>query len=508
MVIGRNHWVRQGALCVAVSIAWSSFAVPEAMARKRRKANSSRVANKATKPSAKSVVDTAVQPATDPPAAVIKPATASIVGATVPISTLPFVKGDAKKVFLFLDPIAGPDKHGIGELGGVFARLAVTRLNALEAVRLKTWREMPDVPAVLARYGDLEKLDRVSLITIKNVTGFDGLVRLTYNYQGAAVALTMTLFDFRNGKLFRKRTIMRPLDATVFATLQEDLVAFATTVRRSYRVTLRIESSPKGATVALNGKSIGQTPLIAEVKAGTHDVAIAKKGFRPYKRTFTLSDGDRLNINAVLYNPLAARFLNAPPGFRVDSRQLELGYRYLWLNMNRPDVNAGHFFELSWLLRFLNLDVGLRYAGAAMSAENRLDTFLGDGQGVQRYGINVHQFQALARMPLAQKYSFASVALAGAAGMSWADSNDGERELGGWFPSGMIGVELVSRLFRNHNFSLEARMDLGFAVAGSLPYTERTFSLFGAGPVVEKKQLLWGPTASLALRMVFWNEIF
>ncbi len=441
-----------------------------------------------------------------PPAA--KPAAPTGPGATVPVSTLPFVKGDAKKVFLFLDPIAGPDKKGIGELGGVFTRLAVTRLNSLEAVRLKTWREMPDVSPVLARYGDLGKLDRVSLITIKNVTGFDGLVRVSYAYEGTAIALTMTLFDFRNGQVFRKRTLKQPLDATLFATLQSDLVEFATTVRRSYRVTLRIESSPTGAQVLLNRRPIGTTPLVAEVKAGNHKVRILKKGFRDYERTFQLSDGDRLNITATLYNPLAARFLNAPPGFRVDSRQLELGYRYMWLNMERPDVSAGHFFELSWLLRFLNLDVGLRYAASGMSAENPLDTFLGAGQGVQRYDIGVYQFHALTRIPIAEKYSFASVALAGSAGLTWASSNDSERELGGWSPSGMLGVELVSRLVRSGNFSLEARMDLGIAAAGTLPYTERTFSLFGAGKVEEKEKIMWGPTASLALRLVFWNDIF
>ena len=481
MANGHNHWVGRGALCSAVLMAFVTLAPDTADARKRRRAKRVSSTQKATKPAtnasaakAKSAKSAVASSDSSKPAA-SAPANANAgsgqshatAGATVPTSSLPFVKGDAKKVFLFLDPIVGPDKRGIGELGGVFARLAVTRLNALEAVRLKTWREMPDVPAVLARYGDLEKLDRVSLITIKNVTGFDGLVRVAYSFKGTSVVLTMTLFDFRNGKLFRKRNIMQPLDATVFATLEQDLVAFATTVRRSYRVTLRIESSPKAADVTLNGRKIGETPLVAEVKAGTHRVTVAKKGFRPYKRTFQLSDGDRLNVNAALYNPLAARFLNAPPGFRVDSRQLELGYRYLWLNMTRPDVNAAHLFELSWLLRFLNLDVGLRYAGAGMKAENRLDTFLGAGQGVQRYGINLHQFQALARVPIAQKYSFASVALAAAAGMSWADSNDGERELGGWFPSGMIGVELVSRLMRNRNFSLEARVDLGVAAAGS-----------------------------------------
>lgn len=445
----------------------------------------------------------AATPAATPPA---KPAPVAV---TVPVSTLPFVSGDAKKVFLFLDPIQSPEADKVGELGGVFTRLAVTRLNAIEAVRLKTWREMGEVPAVLARYGDLETLDRVSLITIKNVTGFDGLVRLSYAYEGPQVVLVMSLFDFRNGRVFRKRELRRPVDAELFAVLEKDLVEFATTVRRSYRVTLKVESSPAGAEVLLNAKRIGTTPLTTEVKAGTHHVRLVKEGFKTFERQFLLSDGDRLEINAVLYNPLAARFLNAPPGFRVDSRQFEGGYRYVWLDMSRPNVGAGHFVELSWLLRFLDLDVGLRYAAAGgMAGENRLDTFLGQEQGVQRYDLGVYQFHALARLPIFEKYSFASVALAGSGGLTWASSDDSERQLGGWSPSGMLGLEFVSRLLREGNFSLEARFDLGLAWVGSLPYTERTFSLFGAGAVQEKERAMWGPTAAIALRMVFWNDIF
>ena len=41
---------------------------------------------------------------------------------------------------------------------------------------------------VLVARCDLEKLDRVSLIAIKNTTGFDGLVKIRYRVTGASVS--------------------------------------------------------------------------------------------------------------------------------------------------------------------------------------------------------------------------------------------------------------------------------------------------------------------------------
>ncbi len=422
----------------------------------------------------------------------------------------PFIVSDPKRVFLFLDPIVAPAKGegDGGALAGVLTGLARARLNATEAVRLKTWHEMPEVPPVMARFGDLEKKDRVSLIAIKNVTGFDGLVRIAYAMDGDHVRLRMVLFDFRNGLVFRNREIRKPVDAALFRTIEDDLVTFATTVRRSYRVTLRITSQPKGSRVLINDKPVGKTPLVTELKGGTHTVRIEKVGFRPYVRKFNLSDGDRLEIEAILYNPLAARFLNAPPGYRVDSRHLDAGYHYVWLNLDRPQVSAAHFFELAWSLRLGPWDIGAGWGATGMQGENAIDTFLGPRKGLQKYNISVNRFSAIVRYPLLEKYAFASVGALLTGGMTFASTDDSERTLDAWSAAGSAAVELSSRLMRRNNFGLEVRLHLGVDVIGKLPYTERTFSLYGTGSAKEKELTMWGPTAGLALRMVFWNDIF
>ncbi len=523
--------LRTGQLALVVALIASFVVATPADARKRRKAKVTK-AVKVDKKAAPAAVDAApaaadnkgaaAAPAGAPGGAAGAVSGAAASPAAAPAKAMiqppqpaalpkkPFIKSDPKRVFLFLDPIVAPaeGKGDGGALAGVLTSLARARLNATEAVRLKTWHEMPEVPEVMARFGDLDKRDRVSLITIKNVTGFDGLVRIAYAMDGDKVRLKMVLYDFRNGTISRVREIRRPVDAALFRVLEDDLITFATTVRRSYRVTLRISSQPKGSKVLINGRAAGTTPLVTELKGGKHTVRIEKTGFRSYERSFTLSDGDRLEIEATLYNPLAARFLNAPPGYRVDARHFDAGYRYVWLNVDRPDVNAGHFFELAWSLRLGPWDIGAGWATTSMQGENQIDTFLGPRKGLQRYDISLNRFTANVRYPLLEKYAFASVNALGRAGMTFANTDDAERSLDKWSVSGTAALELSSRLMRQRNFGLELRLQLGLDWLGTLPYTERTFSLYGTGKVEEQERSLWGPSAALALRMVFWNDIF
>ena len=419
------------------------------------------------------------------------------------------VPEDIKKVYLFFHPRPQKENSKDQSLSRVLNSLARARLNALESLRLKTLMEMPEVPKVIERFGDLRSLDRVSLIAIKNLTGFDGLIQVDYRYRKDEVELLMTCFDFRNGRIFRERHLKGPMNAGLFQTIEADLVEFATTVRRSYRVTLNIDSRPSKSQIYIDDRLIGESPLIHELKSGDYHIRIQKEGFKPYEQRFQLSDGDRLRLQASLYNPLAARFLNAPPGFRLDANELSLSYRYSYLDVEHPGLRSIDFMVLSWMLRFLSWNFGLHWARSlSQEAENRLDTFLGEGEGLQRYSVDIDEFSGVLKYALLEKYSFASLWLGGELGMSLLRSDDGDRELLEWSPSGALYLELGSRIFRGGNFSLEAEVDLGVSYLGQLPYTERKFSLYGAKEPQEEHRALLGPMGAISLKAVFWREIF
>lgn len=491
------------------------------------------------------------------------------------------VKKEKTKVFLFLSPIIAlkSKSPGAESLGTIILKLAQSRLNRLEAVKLKTYKDMPQVTKVMNRYGNLEKLDRVSLIAIKNITGFDGLIQTTYKLTNTGVILTMTYIDFRNGKVFRKRKIKESLSASLFKVIENDMIQFATLIRRSYRVTLQIKSRPEGAEVRINGKSVGRTPLLRELRTGTHmievvadgyetyasqmflkagdklklravlpksrvsfvvtskpvgskvyvdgslrgktplrgtiavgkhTVRVVNKGYRPYSTVVRLRPGDRLQLHAPLYNPLAARFLNAKPGFRLDSRQLHFGYRYVYMGLDLPNFRDVNFIDLSFLMRIKWFEVGFRFSpSVGVSSSNKLDTFVGQGEGVQNFDINLIQVHAVFKWAMFEKYSFASLHLGASIGLTLSQvSSDGQEEdfRGSFSAEGFLSF--VSRVARGGNFSLEFQFDAGFTYLGQLQYKERQFSIFGQAQEKEMSKPMYGPFGALTLRLVFWNGIF
>ena len=64
---------------------------------------------------------------------------------------------------------------------------------------------------------------------------------------------------------------------------------------------LNVESRPAGASVFLDGKLIGRTPLqVGEVAAGDHDVRLELDGYRRWSSTVHVAPGERRRVAASL----------------------------------------------------------------------------------------------------------------------------------------------------------------------------------------------------------------
>jgi TonB family protein len=65
--------------------------------------------------------------------------------------------------------------------------------------------------------------------------------------------------------------------------------------------TLQIESEPKAASVKLDGRGVGATPLVAlPVVPGGHELRIESPGFRPWSRKVNVALGETLSVTAQL----------------------------------------------------------------------------------------------------------------------------------------------------------------------------------------------------------------
>jgi PEGA domain len=61
-----------------------------------------------------------------------------------------------------------------------------------------------------------------------------------------------------------------------------------------------INSTPEGADITVDGRFIGDTPSTARLPSGDRVISIEKAGYKPWKRTVTLTEGGTVTLDATL----------------------------------------------------------------------------------------------------------------------------------------------------------------------------------------------------------------
>lgn len=108
--------------------------------------------------------------------------------------------------------------------------------------------------------------------------------------------------------------------------------------------TLNINSSPQGAQVFLNGRSVGNTPLTVRVVPGRQDVELRLAGYEPYRTSVNVNPGQTVNINATLERtrPSTGTLVvnSSPQGAQVyvDGRFVGNTPLSIFINPGRTDV--------------------------------------------------------------------------------------------------------------------------------------------------------------------------
>ncbi len=410
---------------------------------------------------------------------------------------------------LFIAPVHVEDESPMAQsLTPILRQIATGVIEDIDEVRVTLPEKLPDLAERFSDFTALDGLDRLSLINVKNKTGVDGVILMSYHQDGQQFGLHLKLVDLRNGQIFFSEKLNQPVSAALFSSVESAVKRFATSIRRSIRVTVHVTSHPESCQVFVDDKPKGKTPVVIELRTGSYTIKVSQEGYKPHVTTHQLVDGDKLSLHAVLYNPIATRFLNAPPGLRVDSRHFSAGYRYVFVNNAHPEVDHTHFFTLDGELRINYLELGLRVAFAGFESHQRLDTFLGENEGDFSLNHNLIQIMALTKYPVWEKYSFANVKIGVAVGMTYASAQSAAKDVDKWTGAVDAFVETEVRLARGGNFSLDLLLALGFSYLGEVPYLEKTFSPFGEGPESLKNKHLFGPMGFAGLQLKWYNDIF
>lgn len=82
---------------------------------------------------------------------------------------------------------------------------------------------------------------------------------------------------------------------------------------------IKVTSSPSGATVTVDGKKIGVTPINVPEKiiTGNHKVQLSLTNYRTEERDVTIVKGETSNLNVTLYDIAKYRFTSKPEGAKL-----------------------------------------------------------------------------------------------------------------------------------------------------------------------------------------------
>ncbi len=96
-----------------------------------------------------------------------------------------------------------------------------------------------------------------------------------------------------------------PLDPKRFTSDQTAQTPAVSAEQTSNQITMDsssvlIKSTPDGAEVTIDSKFVGSTPSTLQLKSGEHTISVKKAGYTLWKRTITISSGDKITLDASL----------------------------------------------------------------------------------------------------------------------------------------------------------------------------------------------------------------
>lgn len=379
-----------------------------------------------------------------------------------------------------------------------------SRTEKMHGVRLRPIAEVPHAANLFAGATKLTTLDRVAMAALRARSGVDGVICGTLDIREGKLALSLDYVSLTHGRVHRSRDFAGDLSARLFKQLEGDVAEFAISLRRVYKATLRVRSTPNGVVVNANGRVMGTTPLTVELPAGRYRLRLSKRGYRPITGTYDLTDGKSLEIAATLYNPMASYYLKQTTARRPDSTMLQTGYRFMLLTRDPLNIDGLHLATLTYLIRFKRWSFGALLGVSPVFGRQTFETVLGPGAGESRQRGASLMTAAHVRYGIINIFSFLTLYGSAEVGMSY-------NRVGGHSKFGLasaLNLGLLTRLTRRRNFSLELNIEAGFAYLGEARYGETQFSLLGQAAVRTRLTPLFGPIFGIGLVFRTWSGVF
>lgn len=152
-----------------------------------------------------------------------------------------------------------------------------------------------------------------------------------------------------------------------------------------------IKSKPAGAVVAMDGQTIGRTPIDREIAAGAHTLQITAEGYDPMERTLTVVSGVDETLDLYL-QPLPSKFPFAKAGWgAIAAGAVALGAGIYAMSKDGDELACSAAEKDPWghcphLRNTRELAAGLVGLGVGAATLGGVWLYLGQGRGPRPEG--------------------------------------------------------------------------------------------------------------------------
>ncbi|MCA9524655.1 MAG: PEGA domain-containing protein [Myxococcales bacterium] len=423
-----------------------------------------------------------------------------------PTSVLVAPQKRARVYIFMLEPrnLGGPTAHDGVEIAALVTSLLRGSVNALPEVALRTYRELPTLGKRIAALGDLGHRDRVSLVALRHDLGLDGLVAVAYRMNASRLRIEIRYIDLASGRVHPPSIHTTRYSAALFDWIERATLRFAASLRRVYRATMQVQTTPSKVRVLVDGREVGVSPIVLELPQGPHRLELRKNGYRSVTKDLVLRDGQELHLESTLYSPLAHYYMRRESKTRIDSNHFTLGYRFAYLIKDPLHLEGLHLATLRYLLQFRRFAFGATVAGSALHGAQSYDSIFGTDKGSATQRGTVLQLALHLRYTIVDIFSFLSIYAAAEVGTTRYKVND----VRNWTIASGLFCGATARLVRNGNFTMEFNLEAGFVYNGEIAYAERFQNLFGSSFTRRRLAPSIGPSVGATLVFRFWNEVF
>lgn len=276
-----------------------------------------------------------------------------------------------------------------------------------------------------------------------------------------------------------------------------------------YRYSLSATSTPIGASVYLNDRYLGITPIDdLTVDQPEFNVKFSKKGFTTHNESISLKPGDSAFIHAELYDLLVDHIRNKKSSWEIDSHNFGILQTLDIQNIEEIGITAFTSSNFRYQAKFGRLYTGFGMGSGIIKAAQRFDTFLGEDEGYEAFNIDITKSTIFAYYNILEKLGLLEIYLGPTAGFLVIKSSNYNT------PFALREIQSVNPLLGGEvgvNFYIARQLKLSFMFGGyyggDIEYAMKEGTYWGEAKYKNKIAGLHPFYAGASLTFSLWSAL-